>query len=67
MPQDRNGTFFIDGCRVHNIYADMFGTVTDMTKGDMGLDIHVQYDGENQSQVVMSACLEVVGGGIKSA
>lgn len=65
LSQDRNGVWFLMGCRVKNIYSDKYGEVVDrIERGGIVRQFVVLYDDEEYTEKDSPICLEVVGGGL---
>lgn len=64
-PQDRNGNYFMTGCRVKDIYSDKYGTLEGYSAQFCYPRLLVLFDGEQEPVAKMAAMVEVVSGGLK--
>ena len=65
LAQDRYGIYFVEGCRVKDIYSDKYGEVVGYIAGTTAKQLAVRFDGEEESRAIRPVCLEVLGGGFR--
>ena len=64
-PKDRNGNYFLTGCRVKDVYSDRYGTLAGYVTTTAYPKLLVQFEGEHSPTPKMPMMLEVISGGIQ--
>lgn len=64
-PKDRNGNYFLTGCRVKDIYSDKYGELKGYTIQNIYPRMLIAFDGEKADTVCAPVFLEVISGGLQ--
>lgn len=65
-PKDRNGNYFLTGCKVKDIYTDKIGVMKGYAVQYAYPKMVVEFDGEIGDTMCASVCLEVISGGLQT-
>lgn len=65
MLQDRNGVYFIGGCRVRDVYSGKYGTVEGISTNHIAPHLTVWFDNHDKAKDVRPIMLEITSGGLR--